>query len=137
MHIIEEVLKVKAIVLVPEISLTPQIVARFKERFGNKIAILHSRLNDGERYDEWRKIERKEVSIVIGARSAVFAPFTNLGVIIIDEEHSLTYKQENIPRYHAIDIALYRAKKHHCPVILGSATPSIESYTRAKIGVYE
>lgn len=139
MHIIEEVLKKgkEAIVLVPEISLTPQIVARFKERFGNKIAILHSRLNDGERYDEWRKIERKEVSIVIGARSAVFAPFTNLGVIIIDEEHSLTYKQENIPRYHAIDIALYRAKKHHCPVILGSATPSIESYTRAKIGVYE
>lgn len=139
MHIIEEVLKIgkEAIVLVPEISLTPQIVEHFKNRFGNKIAILHSRLNDGERYDEWRKIERKEVSIVIGARSAVFAPFTNLGIIIIDEEHSLTYKQENVPRYHAIDIALHRAQKHNCPLLLGSATPSIESYTRAKTGVYE
>jgi primosomal protein N' (replication factor Y) len=138
MHIIEEVLKLEkeAIVLVPEISLTPQMVNNFKNRFGSKIAILHSRLNNGEKYDEWRKIERKEVSIVIGARSAVFAPFTNLGIIIIDEEHSATYKQESNPRYNAIDIALYRAKKHSCPLVLGSATPSIESYTRAKTGVY-
>lgn len=139
MEAIEEVLKNKkeAIVLVPEISLTPQLVNIFKKRFGKKIAILHSRLSDGEKYDEWRKVERKEVSIVIGARSAIFAPFTNLGVIIIDEEHSNTYKQESTPKYNAIDIALYRAKKYNIPVILGSATPSIESYTRAKQGIYE
>ena len=139
MRAIEEVLKNKkeAIVLVPEISLTPQLVNTFKRRFGSQIAILHSRLSDGEKYDEWRKIERKEVSIVIGARSAIFAPFTNLGIIIIDEEHSSTYKQENTPKYNAIDIALYRAKKYNIPVILGSATPSIESFTRAKTGVYE
>ena len=105
MHIIEEVLKngKEIIVLVPEISLTPQIVNQFRKRFGSRIAILHSRLNDGEKYDEWRKIERKEVSIVIGARSAIFAPFTNLGLIIIDEEHTSTYKQENNPKYKEID----------------------------------
>jgi primosomal protein N' (replication factor Y) len=139
MRVIEKVLKEKkeAIVLVPEISLTPQFVSLFKKRFGSLIAILHSRLSDGEKYDEWRKIERKEVSIVIGARSAIFAPFTNLGCIIIDEEHSSTYKQENNPRYHAIDIALNRAKRYNIPLILGSATPSIESFTRAKLGVYE
>ena len=139
MHILEEVLKSdkETIVLVPEISLTPQMVNNFKNRFGNSIAILHSRLNDGEKYDEWRKIERKEVKIVIGARSAIFAPFTNLGLIIIDEEHTNTYKQENNPRYNAIDIALWRAKRYNCPLILGSATPSIESFTRAKTGVYE
>ena len=139
MHIIEDVLKLgkEAIVLVPEISLTPQMVDNFKRRFGIRIAILHSRLNNGEKYDEWRKIERKEVSIVIGARSAIFAPLTNLGIIIIDEEHSTTYKQENNPRYNAIDVALYRGKTHNCPVLLGSATPSIESYTRAKTGIYQ
>lgn len=139
MHIIEEVLMKgkEAIVLVPEISLTPQMVDNFKKRFGVKIAILHSRLNNGEKYDEWRRIERKEVSIVIGARSAIFAPLTNLGIIIIDEEHSATYKQENNPRYNAIDIAMYRGKKHRCPILLGSATPSVESYTRAKTGVYQ
>ncbi len=139
MRAIENVLQLnkEAIVLVPEISLTPQLVNIFKSRFGSKIAILHSGLSDGEKYDEWRKIERKEVSIVIGARSAIFAPFENLGIIIIDEEHSSTYKQENTPKYNAIDIALYRAKNYNIPVILGSATPSIESYTRAKTGIYE
>lgn len=138
MHMIEEVLKdgKEVIVLVPEISLTPQMVSQFKKRFGSEVAILHSRLSDGEKYDEWRKIERREVKIAIGARSAIFAPFTNLGLIIIDEEHSSTYKQENNPRYHAIDIALYRAKRYHIPLILGSATPSIESYTRARMGIY-
>lgn len=138
MHIIEKVLEnsKEVIVLVPEISLTPQIVTIFKKRFGNKIAILHSRLNDGEKYDEWRKIERKEVSIVIGARSAIFAPFTNLGLIIIDEEHTGTYKQENNPKYNAIDIAINRAKRYDIPLLLGSATPQIESYTRAKKGIY-
>lgn len=139
MHMIEEILKEKkqAIVLVPEISLTPQLVSVFKKRFGKIVAILHSGLSNGEKYDEWRKIERNEVSVVIGARSAIFAPLNNLGIIIVDEEHSSTYKQENNPRYHAIDIALYRGKKNNIPVVLGSATPSIESYTRASQGIYE
>lgn len=138
-RLIEKVLKdgKEAIVLVPEISLTPQLVDIFSKRFGNKIAILHSRMNDGERYDEWRKIHRKEVSIVIGARSAVFAPLTNIGIIIVDEEHTTSYKQENNPKYHAVDLALTRAKYHTCPIVLGSATPSIESYTRATMGIYE
>lgn len=139
MHLIEEVLKEQkeALVLVPEISLTPQFVSLFKSRFGSTIAILHSGLSNGEKYDEWRKIVRKEVSIVIGARSAVFAPLTNLGMVIIDEEHSTSYKQDNTPYYHAIDIATKRAKRYKCPIILGSATPSIESYTRAKLGIYK
>ena len=139
MNLIKKVIKLnkQALVLVPEISLTPQLVETFKKRFGNDIAILHSHLSNGEKYDEWRKIERKEVNIVIGARSAVFAPLTNLGIIIIDEEHSNTYKQENNPRYSAIDIGIYRSKKYNIPIILGSATPSIESYTRAKSNIYE
>ena len=139
MNIIENVVNdgKKAIVLVPEISLTPQMVYNFQSRFGDNVAILHSRLSDGEKYDEWRKIEKNEVSIAIGARSAIFAPFENIGIIIIDEEHSENYKQENIPRYNAIDIAIYRSKKHNCPLLLGSATPSIESYTRAKTGIYK
>ena len=120
----------------PEISLTPQVVNIFKKRFGSIIAILHSRLNNGEKYDEWRKIEEKKAKVVIGARSAIFAPFTDLGIIIIDEEHSATYKQENTPKYSAIDIALKRGKTHNCPVVLASATPSVESYTRAKSGIY-
>ncbi len=139
MHVIAEVIKSgkEALVLVPEISLTPQFVSQFENRFGSDIAVLHSRLSDGEKYDEWRKIIRKEVNIVIGARSAVFAPLTNIGIIIIDEEHTSTYKQENNPHYDAIDVAIVRARKYNCPLILGSATPSIESYTRAKSGVYK
>ncbi len=139
MNLIKKVIDLnkQALVLVPEISLTPQLVETFKKRFGNNIAILHSHLSSGEKYDEWRKIERKEVNIVIGARSAVFAPLTKLGIIIIDEEHSNTYKQENNPRYNAIDVGIYRAKKYNIPIILGSATPSIESYTRAKANIYE
>ena len=137
MHLIKKVGNKQALVLVPEISLTPQLVATFKKRFGNDIAILHSHLSNGEKYDEWRKIVRNEVRIVIGARSAIFAPLTNIGIIIIDEEHSNTYKQENNPCYNAIDIGLYRAKHYNCPIVLGSATPSIESYTRAKTNIYE
>ena len=120
-----------AIILVPEISLTPQITARFKGVFGNDIAILHSSLSDGEKYDEYRKIRRGEVKIVIGARSAIFAPLKNIGIIIIDEEHSDSYKQDNNPRYNTIDIASKRSNTHKCPIILGSATPTIESYARA------
>ena len=136
---IEKVLELEkeAILLVPEISLTPQVVKIFKSYFGKVVAILHSGLSDGEKYDEWRKIEEKKVSIVIGARSAIFAPFTNLGIIIIDEEHSDTYKQENIPRYSAIDVAIKRCKTYNIPLILGSATPSVQSYTRAISSVYE
>lgn len=139
MELINEVIKnnKQAIVLVPEISLTPQIVNRFKQRFNDNIAVLHSRLNKGEKYDEWRRITKKEVSIVIGARSAIFAPLDNIGIIIIDEEHVSTYKQENHPRYNAIDIALWRSAYHSCPVILGSATPTLESYARSKKGVYK
>ncbi len=138
MHIIEKIIPQKeVIVLVPEISLTPQLVNTFRKRFGNQIAIMHSGLSDGERYDEWRKVLKGEVKIVIGARSAIFVPFTNLGLIIIDEEHTDTYKQDSNPRYNAIDIAIKRAKTHNAMILLGSATPSIESYTRAKIGTYQ
>ena len=139
MNIIEGVIKrgKTAIMLVPEISLTPQIVARFVGRFGDNIAILHSGLSDGEKYDEYRKIMEGKVEIVVGARSAVFAPLNNLGVIIIDEEHSTTYKQDNHPRYHARDVAILRSKYHKCPVVLGSATPSMESMARAGNKVYE
>lgn len=135
---IAEVLKKQetAIMLVPEISLTPQMVERFKGRFGNQVAVLHSGLSQGEKYDEWRKIERGEAQVVVGARSAVFAPVKNLGVIIIDEEHETSYKQDETPRYHARDLALWRGKYHHCPVVLGSATPSLESRARAQKGVY-
>src|SRR5699024_5446156 len=121
----------EAIVLVPEISLTPQMVKRFKGRFGSNVAVLHSALSAGEKYDEWRRIHRKEVQVVVGARSAVFAPFENLGIIIIDEEHETTYKQEDQPRYHTRDVAIHRGQHHHCPVILGSATPTLESFARA------
>ncbi|MED4124501.1 primosomal protein N' [Halalkalibacterium halodurans] len=126
----------QAIVLVPEISLTPQMVHRFRSRFGSKVAVMHSGLSVGEKYDEWRKIHRREVQVVVGARSAIFAPFENLGIIIIDEEHESTYKQEEAPRYHARDVAMFRGRYHRCPVILGSATPALESYARAKKGVY-
>lgn len=139
LQLIEDVLNLgkKALVLVPEISLTSQLTERFHKRFGNNIAVLHSGLSDAERYDEWRKIIREEVSIVIGARSAVFAPLKNIGIIIMDEEHSESYKQENNPRYHALDIAKKRAETHHCPVILGSATPSLSSMARAIKDVYQ
>ncbi|MED4532594.1 primosomal protein N' [Metabacillus fastidiosus] len=127
----------EAIVLVPEISLTPQMVNRFKGRFGSLVAVLHSGLSTGEKYDEWRKIERKEVKVVVGARSAIFAPFENLGMIIIDEEHESSYKQEENPRYQARDVAVYRGNYHQCPVILGSATPTLESFARASKNVYK
>jgi primosomal protein N' (replication factor Y) len=127
----------EAIVLVPEISLTPQMVNRFKGRFGKQVAVMHSALSAGEKFDEWRKIQRKEVSVVVGARSAVFAPFENLGIIIIDEEHETSYKQEDQPRYHARDVAIWRGRRNGFPVVLGSATPTLESYARAQKGVYE
>ncbi len=129
-----------AIVLVPEISLTPQTVERFKGRFAEArdvVAVLHSHLSGGERHDEWHKIHSGRARIVIGARSAVFAPLKNLALIIVDEEHETTYKQEEAPRYHARDVAVVRAKIEKCTVVLGSATPSLESYHNATTGKYE
>lgn len=126
----------KSIVLVPEISLTPQLIKRFQERFGERIALLHSSLSDGEKYDEYRRIVRDEVDIVIGARSAVFAPIKNLGLIIIDECHSDAYKQENNPRYNAKEVAIKRAEVNNAKVVLGSATPMLEEYARGLKNVY-
>lgn len=122
----------QAIVLVPEIALTPQMVERFKGRFGDQVAVMHSRLSGGERYDEWRKIREGQVKVAIGARSAVFAPFSRLGLIIMDEEHETSYKQEETPKYHARDVAVKRAQQHQAVVVLGSATPSLESYYAAR-----
>lgn len=138
LQVIEEILKrgKTALVLVPEISLTPQFVSRFESRFQGSIAVLHSSLSDGERYDEYRKIRREEVKIVIGTRSAVFAPLKSIGIIILDEEHSSTYKQENNPRYHALEVAKLRSTYHHCPLVLGSATPSLNTLARALKKVY-
>ncbi|NQT22261.1 MAG: primosomal protein N', partial [Candidatus Omnitrophica bacterium] len=126
-----------SIVLVPEISLTPQTVARFTARFGENVAVIHSRLLGSTRYQEWKKIREGSAKIVVGARSAIFSPVKNLGLIIIDEEHETSYKQEDAPRYHARDVAIQRAKLSNCPVILGSATPSLESYYKAEKGEYE
>nr|WP_019792670.1 primosomal protein N' [Streptococcus sobrinus] len=138
LHIIDQVLKLgkTAIVLVPEISLTPQMTNRFISRFGDQVAIMHSGLSDGEKYDEWRKIKSGKAKVVVGARSAIFAPLENIGAIIIDEEHEATYKQESNPRYHARDVALLRAQYHQAVLVMGSATPSIESRARASRDVY-
>ena len=139
LHIIDKVLKLgkTAIVLVPEISLTPQMTNRFISRFGKQVAIMHSALSDGEKFDEWRKIKSGQARVVVGARSAIFVPIENIGAIIIDEEHEATYKQESNPRYHARDVALLRAKYHKAILLVGSATPSIESRARASRGVYQ
>lgn len=126
-----------AIMLVPEIGLTPQIVGKFISRFGNVISVLHSKLSDSDRYDEYRKITDGEAKIVIGTRSAIFVPFNNIGVIIIDEEHTSSYKQDNNPRYSAINVAEWRSKYHNCPLVLGSATPSLESFAKAGNHVYK
>ena len=125
-----------AIVLVPEISLTPQTVERFVARFGREIAVLHSHLSEGERHDEWHRIRDGKARIVIGARSAVFAPVADLGLIVVDEEHEPSYKQEDAPRYNARDVAAMRARMEGCAVVLGSATPALESWYNAKTGKY-
>ncbi len=125
-----------AIVMVPEIALTPQTVQRFASRFGDCVAVLHSALSDGERYDEWHRIRKGEARVVIGPRSAVFAPVKNLGLIVVDEEHETSYKQEESPRYHARDVAVLRGKIEGAKVVLGSATPSLESWVNAANGKY-
>ncbi|MGE4490089.1 MAG: primosomal protein N', partial [Kiritimatiellales bacterium] len=128
-----------AIVLVPEIALTPQTVDRFRARFADRperVAVLHSSLSDGERYDEWHRIRSGEAQIVVGARSALFAPIHHLGLIVVDEEHEPTYKQDEAPRYSARDMAVLRGKLEKCAVVLGSATPALESYANATNGKY-
>jgi primosomal protein N' (replication factor Y) (superfamily II helicase) len=135
---IEEVLSrgQEAIVLVPEISLTPQLLSRFKDRFGENLALLHSGLGRGERYDQWRRIWKGEVKIAMGARSAIFAPFKNVGIIIVDEEHDPSYKQEEKLKYHARDVAVVRAKQAEATLLLGSATPSLESFYNVEKGKF-
>jgi len=126
-----------AIMMVPEISLTPQTVERFRQRFGDRVAILHSGLSKKERFLEWKKIHDKQVFIAVGARSAVFAPFTNLGIIVIDEEHDGSYKQDSTPRYHARDTAVMRARSQNALVLMGSATPSLESIHNTQLNKYQ
>ena len=124
------------IALVPEISLTPQTASRFVGRFGDRVALLHSRLSDGERYDQWHRIQKGEADIVIGPRSAIFAPVKELGMLIIDEEHSDSYKSDTAPRYHAREVAQKRSELANCPLLLGSATPALESFYQAENGSY-
>ena len=138
MHCIQRCIEAgrQAIVLVPEISLTPQTMGLFRARFGENVAVLHSRLSAGERFDEWRRIRLGMVQVAVGARSAVFAPFENLGLIVVDEEHEPTYQSEQSPRYQAAEVARKRCAMAKAPLILGSATPSIPTYYRAKSGTY-
>lgn len=139
LHVIRHVLEAGrgALLLVPEIALTSQTVSRLLARFGRRIAVLHSRLSAGERYDEWRRVRSGEADVVVGARSAVFAPIQRLGIVILDEEHESSYKQEDPPpRYHAREVAIQRGRWHQIPIVLGSATPSLESYYRARTGEY-
>ena len=139
MHLIKDVISVgkTVIVLVPEITLTTQLIERFRSVFGSDIAVLHSALSSGEKYDEYRRIKDLKAKVVIGTRSAVFSPLTNIGLIVIDEEQEDSYKQENEPRYKTFDIALKRCEYNNAKLILGSATPTLESYAKAKIGRYE
>ena len=139
MHLIKDVISVgkTVIVLVPEITLTTQLIGRFRSVFGSDIAVLHSALSSGEKYDEYRRIKDLKAKVVIGTRSAVFSPLTNIGLIVIDEEQEDSYKQENEPRYKTFDIALKRCEYNNAKLILGSATPTLESYAKAKIGRYE
>ena len=139
LHCAQEMLRQgkQVLFLVPEISLTPLMVQRVKERFGNEVAIYHSGLNDQEKYAQYQSVRNHEKNIVVGTRSAVFMPFDHLGLIIVDEEHDTSYKQDSLPRYHARDVAIWRGRRHHACVVLASATPSLETYARAVKGVYQ
>ncbi len=133
LQLIEKVIEKgeSAILLIPEIGLTPQTIRRFTERFGNVVGVMHSRLNMGERFEQWQKARKGDIRIMIGARSAIFTPFQDIGIIVIDEEHEHTYKSEQNPRYHAREIAIKRSLSHRCPVVLGSATPLVDNYYKA------
>ena len=138
LHLAKDVLNEgkQVLFLVPEIALTPQMIKRVSQRFKEDIAIYHSGLNDQEKYEQYKRVKNKETSIVVGTRSSLFMPFDNLGLIVLDEEHDTSYKQSNTPAYHALDVAELRSKTHQCPLILGSASPRLESYARALKGVY-
>ena len=138
MRLIQKVLEEgkQAIVLIPEIALTYQTVRRFYAMFGDKVSVLNSRLSLGERYDQFKRAKRGEVQVMVGPRSALFTPFSNLGLIVIDEEHEPTYKSENTPRYHARETAIQRAQMEHAQVVMGSATPSLEAYSHGCSGEY-
>src|SRR5204862_2077067 len=125
------------IMLVPEIGLTPAVAAQFRDAFADRVAIQHSGLSDGERHDQWQRIRRGDIDVVVGTRSAVFAPLPRVGLIIVDEEHDTSYKQEESPRYHGRDVAIVRASLEHALVVLGSATPSLESFQNAASGKYD
>jgi len=127
----------RALILVPEIALTPAIASLVRDAFGDRVAIQHSALSDGERHDQWQRIRRGDVDVVVGTRSAVFAPLENVGLIVVDEEHDPSYKQEESPRYHGRDVAIVRGQRADALVVLGSATPSMESYSNAMAGRYE
>ena len=139
MNLVKEMIKKDkdSIILIPEIALTPQMVERFKGRFGRDIAIFHSRLSIGERFDEWMRVKMGNVKVAIGARSAIFLPFSNLGLVVIDEEHETSYKSDSDPKYHARDIASFKEEIEGCKVVLGSATPSVETYHKATEGEYD
>ena len=128
--------KQQVLFLVPEISLTPQMIDRVSKRFGKDVVIYHSGLNDQEKYEQYLRIKNHEMHLVVGTRSSVFLPFDNLGLIVMDEEHDSSYKQDNVPAYHTLDIAQFRSQYHNCPLVLGSASPSLDSYARALKGVY-
>ena len=126
----------QVLLLVPEISLTPQMIERVQNRFGHELAMYHSALSPQEKYEQYLKVRNGQARIVVGTRSAVFLPFTDLGLIVMDEEHETSYKQDKQPSYHCRDVAIYRAGYHHCKVLLASATPSLDSYARAKRGIW-
>ena len=125
------------LILVPEIALTPSVVGQFRQRFGDRVAIQHSGLSEGERHDQWHRIRRGDVDVVVGTRSAIFAPLATIGLVVVDEEHDGSYKQDETPRYHGRDVAIVRGRAHNALVVLGSATPSLESMTHAKSGRYD
>src|SRR5437763_915184 len=127
----------RALILVPEIALTPVVTALVREAFGDRVAVQHSGLSDGERHDQWHRIRGGGVDVVVGTRSAVFAPFEAVGLIVIDEEHDASYKQDESPRYNGRDVAVVRGQRADALVVLGSATPSMESYHHASTGKYD
>src|SRR5262249_23663167 len=139
LSLVERVLRDQkdSLILMPEIGLTPRVVQEFRSRLGHNVAILHSGLSDGERFDEWWRIRRGEAKVVIGTRSAVFAPLQNLKLIVVDEEHDTSFKQQESPRYHGRDTALMRGKVANALVVLGSATPAIETFYNARTGKYK